>query len=110
MSGRVAVASIDSKYVNQSFAYAREFLLFDVREGKLAYAGSRENPAASGAVFDETKAEDLDRVLSDCRTLVVSHIDAASAGLLGRRGIRTFTSSDPIARAVHQLVAAGKLP
>lgn len=110
MSCNVAVASLDSRNVNQGYGHAAKLLVFGVTNRKLSYRGSREL-RTSGAEPDllEARIDETTRAIADCQVLLVSHIQADQASRLNRRGIRTFVAEGRITKAIQHLIDSGKI-
>lgn len=110
MAYKVAVASIDSKHVNQSFLQAPRFLVFRGQGSRFSYVGSRDNPAHRAAPEDEGhRIDETTRILADCQAILVSQIGPEAASRLNQRRIRTFTAVGPIGNAIQRLAASGKI-
>lgn len=88
-SYKVAVASIDGKFVDQHFGKAEHFFIFEVDDnGDHQLIELRETAPRCGG-SDELKEKTLD-IISDCEVLLVNQIGPGAARKLINRGVKTL--------------------
>lgn len=107
---RVAVATTDGKQVNEHFAKARRFLVYEYAAGEWVYLEKRLNgvPFAGNGHCDHLLEKTAD-LIDDCGGVVVEHIGpGATEFLLGRR-MTPIALDGPIDAALQTLITSGSI-
>lgn len=106
MSYKIAVASSDGKVVNQHFGHSRRFIIFKADdEGKWSFIEDRITiPACSTGEHNELSMQSVVKLLSDCRTVIVSQIGLGAVQALKNEGINAFTLPDYIDKALQEVI------
>jgi predicted Fe-Mo cluster-binding NifX family protein len=106
MPYRIAVASNDGKVVNQHFGHSRQFIIFEVSDqGEWDFSEIRSTiPACSFGEHSDSSIDNVVRVLSDCRVVVVSQIGYGAEQALNTAGIKAYTIPDLIYTALNKVI------
>ncbi|MGC4067328.1 MAG: NifB/NifX family molybdenum-iron cluster-binding protein [Polyangiaceae bacterium] len=113
-SPRVALATSTGEFVDQHFATASRFRIYEFNEGQWFHIGDRENPdcrcGCSGpSGCDATTFSGPLSILTDVDLVVVNRIGAAGASALLDRGIRGQLATGPITEILAHLEHSPKL-
>ncbi len=110
MNVRVAVATRDGKHVNEHFARARRFLVYDHVDGCWECREERHNQVPfSGNGHCDNLLEKTADLIADCGGVIVEHIGpGATDFLLGRR-IMPITLNGPIEAALQVLIESNSM-
>lgn len=103
----IAVASKDGKEINQHFGHADRFLIYEVKEGKVALVEEkRVDPYCSDNPDHGLRGHIL-KALADsvkgCRAVVCAQIGQAPQMEMERLGIEIFTAEGPISKTLVEL-------
>jgi predicted Fe-Mo cluster-binding NifX family protein len=91
MAYRIAIASSDGESVNQHFARAENFLIYEITEGKVAFIEDRLVNAGFGeSAHSDARIEEIKNLLSDCKAVFVSKIGEKAIRYLNINGIKSF--------------------
>jgi len=96
----VAVATSDGVNVDVHLGKAEKLLLYDVRQGEVALAGSRACPPKGGG---EGRWEALADVLADCRALIAASAGESPRQALLARGLPVVTGSTTVEEAASRI-------
>lgn len=107
MSLRVAVASSDSKFINQHFGHAEQFLIFDIDDkGKFEYVELRKNePTCSGGDHTPNAMEKTLNLLNGVDIVLVAQIGPGASHNLSLNGIKPIIDPSFINDALSRLVS-----
>lgn len=98
---RIAVVSHSGTDIDEHFGKAREFLIYDMVEGKAAFVAKRAAPPLSSGDrshgFDEAKFREIADVLKDCKRVYAVRIGDRPKMELEKMGIETVLHEGPIA-------------
>ena len=91
MAYKIAIASNNGESVNQHFAKAQNFLIYEILEAKVEFiedrivnTGFNENPQT------DNRIEVIINTLSDCKAVFVSNIGEKAKRQLDLNGIKSF--------------------
>ncbi|EPR42532.1 Dinitrogenase iron-molybdenum cofactor biosynthesis protein [Desulfovibrio sp. X2] len=96
----VAVATSDGVNVDVHLGKAEKLLVYEVRQGEVALAGSRACPPRGGG---DGRWEKLADVLADCRALVAASAGESPRQALLERGLPVLTGSSTVEEAVARI-------
>jgi predicted Fe-Mo cluster-binding NifX family protein len=109
MSYKIAITSLDGKFVNEHFGRAKEFHIVEVNENKYKYIETRKNVPSKS--YDErhnyAMSEAIERI-SDCRFVLVSQIGPAMEKQLISKGIKPYVIPNFIDDALKQIISLNK--
>lgn len=93
MSYKVAVASSDCKFINQHFGRARQFLIFEIKDGGgFEFLALRENtPPCGVGEHDDRLLEKTVDLISDCKVVLACQIGPGASDILLARGIHPYS-------------------
>jgi predicted Fe-Mo cluster-binding NifX family protein len=111
---RVALGTSTGAFVDQHFATASRFRIFEFADGKWSFIEDRENVNPRCGCGSETGCDSITfsgplSILSDVDLVVVSRIGADGAAALLERGIRGQLATGPIADVLTHLEHSPKL-
>jgi nitrogen fixation protein NifX len=91
MEYRIAIASNDGDTVNQHFAKAENFLIYEITEGKVEFIEDRlVNAGFDNSSHSDTRIEEITNLLRDCKIVFVSNIGEKAIRYLKNNGINSF--------------------
>ncbi len=96
----VAVATSDGVNVDVHLGKAEKLLLYEIRQGEVALAGSRACPPKGGG---EGRWESLAAILADCRALIAASAGEAPRQALLERGLPVVTGSTTVEEAAARV-------
>jgi len=108
MSRRVAFASMDGSRVDQHFASARYFQVYDIDGGEYRHVETRK-PQAKCQGHCEGGFERLLEALSDCDAVFVSMIGQSAAEFMIGRGKRVFEAEGAVDAIIAELIKGNLL-
>lgn len=93
----VAVASKGGGVVNQHFGHAREFMVYEVDGTEAKFVGHRKvDQYCQGGYGEEHSLDDILKMLSDCKAVLVSKIGHCPQEQLKAAGIEAVEAYDAI--------------
>ena len=91
MTYRIAIASSDGDSVNQHFAKAENFLIYEITDGKVEFIEDRLVNAGFGEIsHSDTRIEEITNLLSDCNIVFASKLGEKAIKYLYINGIKSF--------------------
>ena len=91
MTYRIAIASSDGDSVNQHFAKAENFLIYEITAGKVEFIEDRlVNTGFGESSHSDMRIEEITNLLSDCKIVFVSNIGEKAIRYLKNNGINSF--------------------
>ena len=93
---RIAVVSSDYREVNQQFAHAERFLIFDSWGEGLRLVEERDSEPLPVDIFDQDMFDWVVDIIKDCDQVYMAHIRDKSARALKKRGILPVIYAGPI--------------
>lgn len=96
----VAVATSDGVNVDVHLGKAEKLLLYEIRQGEVALAGSRACPPKGGG---EGRWEALAGLLGDCRALIAASAGESPRQALLERGLPVVTGSTTVEEAAARI-------
>jgi nitrogen fixation protein NifX len=91
MTYRIAIASSDGDSVNQHFAKAENFLIYEITEGKVEFIEDRlVNAAFDESSHSDIRIEEITNLLSDCKIVFASKLGEKAIKYLYINGIKSF--------------------
>lgn len=102
---RIALASLDGKFINEHFGRAEQFYIIDISaDGDYQLAELRSvEPFCTGGEHPAERMEARIKALSDCAAIVVSQIGPAARRALELNRIAVFEQPDYIDDAIPKL-------
>lgn len=109
MSYKIAVASLDGKFVNEHFGRAKEFFIIEVKDNKYKYVEIRKNVPSKSYEdrHDYAMSEAIERI-ADCRFVLVSQIGSNMERKLKSKGIIPYVIPNFIDDALKEIIALNK--
>jgi predicted Fe-Mo cluster-binding NifX family protein len=105
---RIAVASLDGKYVHLHFGRTTEFQIFDVEGSRLQFKESRKVPAlCEGGTHDLGNLIRVIGKLRDCQAVLAAQIGPGVQKALTANHIHPFVIPDTLASAVKKIRSSG---
>ena len=87
----IAIASSDGQVVDQHFAKAQNFLIYEITEGEVAFVEDREGTIGlNDGVHSDVRLEEIRNLLNDCRVVFVLKIGDRAVRYLNANGIKSF--------------------
>jgi nitrogen fixation protein NifX len=102
LTNRIAVASNDGNSIDQHFAQATRFYIYDVLENSYEFIELRTNVKVEG--HDENQFDKVLEVLKDCRAIFVAQIGPGAARYINNKGFRTFESPYPVEKVLNRMI------
>lgn len=104
---RVAIASLDGKFISEHFGRAKEFLIVDIKEdGGYTFVERRAvSPLCVEGNHSEEGIHNIAAALSDCTAVLVAKIGAVAKRGLESQRISVFEQPAYIADAIPKLAA-----
>lgn len=101
---KVAVASTDGKFVNQHFGRAKDFLIFQWKDGFFFFLEKRDNtpPCLQQDEHDDMLVRSV-QLLHDCQAVIVSQIGPGAVEALELEGITPYVIPNFIEEALAEL-------
>ena len=96
----VAVATSDGVNVDAHLGKAERLLVYEIRQGEVALAGSRPGPPKGGG---EARWQTLARTLADCRALIAASAGENPRQALLEHGLPVVTGSSTVEEAVARV-------
>jgi predicted Fe-Mo cluster-binding NifX family protein len=104
-SYRIAIASSDGESVNQHFAQAENFLIYEVSDDGVVFIEDREvNVNSEEKLHSDTKIEIITNLLKDCKAVFVLKIGERAIRYLYVNGIKSFPVNYSLNRIFTTLV------
>ncbi|URZ18408.1 NifB/NifX family molybdenum-iron cluster-binding protein [Clostridium felsineum] len=105
MSYKIAVGSGDGVYVDQHFATALQFFIFEVKDKDYNFIETRKNitncPCSD---FHKNKFKPLIEKISDCRALLIGKIGPGAENIVRSHGIDVYDIHEAIDVALEKLI------
>jgi len=106
---RMAVASSDGKNVDQHFGQAREFLLYDMEEGKLTMAGKvQTDPFLEESMFGEKHRSKIERMVAALKgvdIVITSGFGERAEAEMRARGMQPYLKEGSVEDAIRCAVS-----
>ena len=91
MTYRIAIASSDGQAVDQHFAKAENFLIYEITEGNVDFVEDRlVNGSISGSYHSDALIEEITNLLNDCKAVFTLKIGERAMRHLNINGIKSF--------------------
>jgi len=91
MGYRIAIASSDGQAVDQHFAKAENFLIYEITEGNVAFLEDRlVNTSLTEVSHSDARIEEITDLLADCKAIFVLKIGDRAIRYLYSNGIKSF--------------------
>jgi nitrogen fixation protein NifX len=109
MSYKIAVASLDGKFVNEHFGRAKEFHIVEVSESKYEYLETRKNmPAKQYDNRHDYAISEAIELIADCRFVLVSQIGPGAEKIVTAKGITPYVIPNFIDDALRQIISSNR--
>jgi nitrogen fixation protein NifX len=91
MTYRIAIASSDGQVVDQHFAKAENFLIYEITEGNVEFIEDRlVNDGSAEDSHSDAHIEEIRDLLGDCKAVFVLKIGERAIRYLYLNGIKSF--------------------
>lgn len=105
MSYRIAVGSGDGVFVDQHFATALQFLIYEVNGEEYDFIESRSNRIdCECSEYHKNKFSPLTEKINDCRAVLVGRIGPGAQNALKEQGIDAYDIQESIDVALEKLI------
>lgn len=105
MSYRIAVGSSDGVYIDEHFATALQFFIYEVKGDNYEFIEKRNNEElCECSRYHENRFAPLVEKIKDCRAILVGKIGPGAAAVLQENGIDSYNISESIDVALDKLV------
>ncbi len=94
---RIAVVSRDTVRVDDWFANAQRFLIYEMEDDQPSFVAERSSEPLSGDFVDQDMMDWVADIISDCDLVYSAHIKEKPASALRKKGIRHIEYQGPIA-------------
>jgi predicted Fe-Mo cluster-binding NifX family protein len=109
MAYKIAIASLDGKFVNEHFGRAKEFFIVEVKEDQYQYIETRKNVPSKkyDARHDYAMSEAIE-LIADCKFVLVSQIGPSMEKNLKSKGIIPYVIPNFIDNALKQIISSNE--
>jgi nitrogen fixation protein NifX len=91
MAYRIAIASSDGQAVDQHFAKAENFLIYEITDGNVDFVEDRVvNVGLAEGFHSDARIEGISNLLSDCKAVFILKIGERAIRHLNINGIKSF--------------------
>jgi len=91
MAYRIAIASSDGDLVNQHFAKAENFLIYEITEGNVEFIEDRlVNAGFDESTHSDIRIEEITNLLCDCKIVFALKLGEKAIKYLYINGIKSF--------------------
>lgn len=105
MSYKIAVGSSDGVYIDEHFATALQFLIYEVNGYNYEFTEKRINEElCECSRYHENKFAPLIEKIKDCEVLLVGRIGPGAAEVLKGQGIDAYSVTESIDVALEKLI------
>lgn len=104
---RFAVCSQNRKLIDQHFGHAKEFFIYDYKDGKIEFVESRTIDKvffSPGGEIDAGRIYKLIRTIEDCNCVICMRIGICPAQSLKDKNIETYTTYNFIEEGIREAV------
>ncbi|MDT8718159.1 hydrogenase [Clostridium sp. 19966] len=105
MSYRLAIGSSDGVFIDEHFATALQFLIYEIEGENYEFIEKRNNKVLCQCVeYHNNKFSSLIEKIYDCRAILIGKIGPGAQAALKEQGIDSFSVTEYIEVAIEKLI------